>query len=665
MVALKTIFEELQAVVLMRLIDSPVGKRVIEKKTQERIYQSHEEAPSKPRDQLNKVTGQLVFSDSQKPLHNMELELWDRDIGTPSEYLGKGTTDYNGRFEIYYDPTKAGFKDAPDLELRVLDDKATFDANNQPIYVKRVAYTIKGPDNVKQKDYDFGTLTVPYWLYKPDSLFARVFFTDLEDTPDDYSVGRKLQGYDAANRLVSIKAKHVIANSLNPNQPSLAEIQADYPPNLTLKLDQNNPGYTRGDEYFSLRVLNGMNPCMLKRHRSNPNQFKVTFNWNQYEKDDNHDLNNVEAFFELQGDQLVPTAITVHSRYPDSYAAYSPLKDPVTYTPNDGEKWLQAKRIFRTNAFFAAELIEHYIKAHLQMEQYAIAFFRNLRKNPIRLMLAPHVKSLININRRADDVLVSPTTGYVTNAGPLTATSVVQVCQDSMAAYDWKGWRPRQPVCETHTFAKVANLYWQVITEYVDTFFQKYQEAIVKEWIEIRRLSDDLVEHSVAYQPSAAPLDNDYEWHDTNELDKPDIPRATVNGVVKATRPITVSDQPAAGDLENLKELCRFIIYHITLWHSWVNDSQTDEGGEVVYNSLALRNGSFGSETDPAIAPDTVEATNLLYIVNVLTAIEYGYILKNEDSDIPEELRTILARHKQDFANLNYEIGKIRALINI
>jgi len=35
-------------------------------------------------------------------------------------------------------------------------------------------------------------------------------------------------------------------------------------------------------------------------------------------------------------------------------------------------------------------------------------------------------------------------------------------------------------------------------------------------------------------------------------------------------------------------------------------------------------------------------------MVNVLTAIKYGYILKNEDDDIPEELRTKLARYKKN-----------------
>ena len=52
-------------------------------------------------------------------------------------------------------------------------------------------------------------------------------------------------------------------------------------------------------------------------------------------------------------------------------------------------------------------------------------------------------------------------------------------------------------------------------------------------------------------------------------------------------------------------------------------------------------------------------------MVNVLTAIKYGYILKNEDDDIPEELRRILAGYKQKFADLDYEIGNIRSLINV
>ncbi|MFE1744046.1 lipoxygenase family protein [Coleofasciculus sp. H7-2] len=655
-----TLIKEVFKLAMIKLLNTSVGKQKAQKKTE------------KQQSSLHKAVGQLVFADNNKPLHNIEVELWDRDIGKPDDYLGKGITDKDGKFEIYYDPenagSTAGFKDVPDLELRLIEIRSGFNANNELVLSRKVAYIIKGQDNVTQQVYDFGTCTVPYWVYKPSSPFPRVLFTELEGSPDEDAIGRKLKGYEAANVFTPIKVKQLLENTLNPNKPSLAELQTVYPPNLTLQLEQKNPGYTRSDEYFGLRVLNGMNPCLLKRNKNNPNQYKMTFNWDAYEKDKVHDLNNVEAIFEVKDGKMLPTAITVQSRYPDSFAPFSPLKESVTYTPNDGEKWLQAKRIFRTNYLFAAELIEHYIKGHLQMEQYTIAAFRNLRKNPVRLMLIPHVKSVININQRADTVLVSEI-GYVTSAGPLTNNSINQICHEVMSKLDWKGWKPRQPLTDSHTYAKVANLYWNILTEYTDVFFEKHYDEIVKEWVEIRCLSDDIVEHSVAYEPAKennpkAGTD-DYEWYDVNELDKPALPRYKVNGVLKAVRPITQSDQPNVVDIENLKQFCRYVIFHLTLWHSWVNDGQADDGGEIAYSSLGMRNGSFGSEDDPAIAPPISEAIELLYLANVLTATKYGYILKNEDGDIPEELRTILLGHRKDFAELGYDANNIRSLINI
>ncbi len=60
-----------------------------------------------------------------------------------------------------------------------------------------------------------------------------------------------------------------------------------------------------------------------------------------------------------------------------------------------------------------------------------------------------------------------------------------------------------------------------------------------------------------------------------------------------------------------------------------------------------------------------LESTNLLYMVNVLTAIKYGYIVKNEDDDIPEAIRTILSSYKSQFAAIGYDISNIRSLINV
>lgn len=653
---MKAIWEELKQLLVLKFLKTKLGKWLLEWKTNSKTAVLHQ------------AVGQLVFSDTKKPLHNIQVELWDRDISNLNDFLGQGVTDKNGYFEIDYNPHKAGTLDPPDLELRIIETRFTFDANNQRVISNRLAYTIKGKNNVTSQNYDFGTCSVPYWVYNPNTPFPRVLFTDLDDTPDEDAIGRKLKGYEVAADYQPLKFRHLLQNKLSPNQPSLADIQKNYPPNLTIELEDKTPGYTRSDKFLGLRVLNGMNPCLFKQNQNNPNQYKVIFNWDAYEKNDTHDLHNVDATFEIKDGKLLPVAITIQTRKPDAKAPFSELTEPVTYTPENSEKWLQAKRIFRTNYLYNAELIEHYVKAHLQMEQYAIAAFRNLRNNPVRLLLIPHLKCIININRRADTVLVSES-GYITTAGPLTWNSVQKLAQDVMQQLDWQAWKPRKPLIDSHTYAKIANLYWDVLTDYVDCFFEKHQAAIQQEWFEVRALSDDLVEHSVPYQDSRKnELEDKHtsdKWYDYNEIDKSDIPRTKVNGVLKAVRPITFSNSPQSNDIENLKQFCRYVIFHTTLWHSWVNDLQPDDGGEVAYSSIALRNGSFGSEEDTNIAPTPDEATQLLFLMNTLSQVKYGYILKNEDGDIPQEFRTILSRHRQDFAKLSYEINNIRSLINI
>ena len=154
---LKTILDELKQVFGIKLADSDLGKRKTEKKAKQSIVRIHEQKFDKPLDQLSKATGKLVFGDTNKPLHNIELELWDRDIGTPGDYLGVGVTDYNGEFTIYYDPAKAGFLDKPDLELRLLENRISFDSDNDIVSTYRIAIhqvciagNVRGPSGSPQ-----------------------------------------------------------------------------------------------------------------------------------------------------------------------------------------------------------------------------------------------------------------------------------------------------------------------------------------------------------------------------------------------------------------------------------------------------------------------------------------------------------------------------------
>lgn len=97
------------------------------------------------------VTGRLIFEKDGPqgpiPLHHIKVELWDRDIGSPDDFLGEGFTDNDGRFEIRYDPAAAGTGDLPDLELRFFEPQHTFRKNGQPVDTWRRIGAERGPDD--------------------------------------------------------------------------------------------------------------------------------------------------------------------------------------------------------------------------------------------------------------------------------------------------------------------------------------------------------------------------------------------------------------------------------------------------------------------------------------------------------------------------------------
>jgi hypothetical protein len=97
------------------------------------------------------------------------VELWDRDLTSPDDFLGRADTDKNGYFEVYYDPKDAGANDLADLELRVFEPVHHYSKEGQLSIKYILVQAFKGEDNVTQKVYDFETLSLPYWEYDPNS----------------------------------------------------------------------------------------------------------------------------------------------------------------------------------------------------------------------------------------------------------------------------------------------------------------------------------------------------------------------------------------------------------------------------------------------------------------------------------------------------------------
>jgi len=602
------------------------------------------------------IKGKLVFSDGGKPLHAMKVALVSL---SPELALGQAWTNEDGQFSIDYstDKVKKG-----KTVLNVYEHGISYSDRGDLVETPRQVFSHKLGLPATSNPFDLGTVAVPYWVYDPNSPVVRAYTPPKGLPPEKFTDGRTKQVNAFIKEMMPRRLKHLFLNKLYRKWPSLASIQKDYPPNLTVKLEKERPGWTRTDEYLGERVLNGFQPCLFSRDRQNPDLLRVWWKWDSVEFHGEYDMPNVDARFQIRGQKIWPVRITLQFRQPGAKAAHAPLQPPVTYTPDDGVKWEQAKRVFRLVWALSGETDLHWCQTHLNGEQFAIAAHRNLRTNPVRLLLLPHLKEVTALNWRGDLLIFGPT-GIMVKSTPLTTGSMVARFKERMGVQCWKGWRPRKPLTGAHQFAIVGEIYWEVLTAHVDEFIEQNRAEISKHWYEVHRFSRDLVEHSVDYRPLDADPDDD--WFDTNELDKADIARQQVNGKLKAVRPITESDTPSEQDFQNLKEACRFILFQVTYVHSYTNGKQYDDGGEILYGPLGMRNGCMGSEDDHSVALRPSDATNQLFLARYLSETRYGLIMKDEDRDVLPRLIELLGQRKPEFDAVGFDITEIGSRTNI
>lgn len=606
------------------------------------------------------------------PIHNLYLELWDRDTTNPDDFLGQAVTDREGNFEIWYDPADAGLNDLPDLDLRVYEIRYRFDKQGNITNRRKLIYTITGEDNVTQRNYDFGVCRIPLWEYDPNSLTPRVLIADEGNAPEAYGPGRSMVMVKVLADIELKKRRHLLERKLGIRSWNIDSIQKDYPENRTIKLERENPGSSRSDAFFGDMILNGMASSVMDKDPKDPSRYWVHFHWNSYEQDGIYAMPNIDIYLEPEDNSVVPVEIIVWLREKGATEPNSPLTKHVV-TRTDGAKWEQAKRIARVSATLNAELSNHLSHTHLNGEQYAVAARRNLRLNPVRQLLFPHVKEVSLINHSANTLLLGPT-GYITRATAFTEDSIGEYLQQVVATLDWKGWQPRRIICDDHKFAKASHLYWKVTGEFIDWFFNTYDEDIRKHWFEIKQFSDTLVENSTDFflcsylRGHVEPIETDDYWFDWNERMKLSIPRAEVGGRKKAVSHITNSKEANDEGITNLKQICRYVIQHTTFMHWWSNSKQYDEGGELRFNGLGLRYGDHGvftGEEDESVLPPPEDATMQLWISYMLSNTNFGFILKNEEKDIHPQFIEVLKKYREEFEALGVDISSIPSRTNI
>lgn len=636
----------------------------------------------------NLVTGHLTFgsrvADADSPIFNMHLELWARTFWGGYRKLSQGKSDREGKFSLPYDLFYVHRFYIRKVWLAVYQtgyEHFTKDGQHAPEFIEFKRIPISKGDLVGI-DYCCRQVQLFYWEYRKDTPLPRVVIKDHDkDAPDKYS-----PGFDEAIEttfvpIELIKLKHLEMIRMNQGL-TYQQIVADYPENLTVCMEKKQPGITRGDDWFGQRMMNGMYACDFDRDPKNPDLYWVHHHWGSYEKTYHHyAMPDVDMWFKLKEDGL-PTPVKITLTGPLT-AQEKNEKQKRTFTPADGEKWLAAKRICRVSAGLNAELSHHFAGTHINTEQYAIACSRNLRLNPISGLLKSFLRSVVLVNHTADRILVG--NGYITSTCALTPKGIDQVVYNTMGTLDWKGFQPMQPISEAHTYAKASNLFWDIVFEFVSDFIDHpdNKDQILAHWFEIYCFSQDLVNHSVpfflcnylqqALLDGKGKIKGGSDWYNQDHRMDLNDDRPEVDGIKKAVSKITDKmdgEEVTDEDLNHLKQACTYMIYQATFGHTWSNSKQYDDIGEVLYCSLGIRfgdgpDGVMGPESDHSIAPDLTRSTQMMWWSNMLSRTGYGFIMADEDKDVPPDLRKSLEKHRQAFADLDLDIDIIQSRTNI
>ena len=274
--------------------------------------------------------------------------------------------------------------------------------------------------------------------------------------------------------------------------------------------------------------------------------------------------------------------------------------------------------------------------------------------------------------------------GYICRSTALTGKGLVDRVTDVMGTLDWKNWTPMKPLSDKHTYALAANMFYNILVEFIDEFVEAHKQEIIDEWYDLYAFSNDVVEHSVkpflcghlqkatGADPAHGVTHSMPDWYNTSNRMDLGCPRHKSMDEFRAVSRIVENKKynPESNDLENVKAVCAYIIFNATFEHYWANSKQYDDIGEVKYCSLGIRYGStehgvLGPENDDMIIPDDKISSQMMWWSNMLSRTGFGFIMSNEDKDIHPTLIAKLKAKEQDFAALGVSIYDIQSRTNI
>jgi linolenate 9R-lipoxygenase len=379
------------------------------------------------------------------------------------------------------------------------------------------------------------------------------------------------------------------------------------PPNLT----RCNPDKL-SDEFFVDRRLNGFNPGKLNAVLGQPGHYYCRYDCSNYRREPSGILPAIiEARFVLEHHRLKPYSIEFTLEEGENKQESKPNQS----------NWEYAKRLYRSAEFVFQEVQSHLGRCHINMEQYAMAYFRNIVNNPIRALLEPHFDGLLNINKLGASLIFGKT-GFIPESSVLSVGQIESLLEEEIKSLDYHTWSPqvqalKDEVIGNH-FDPAAVAMWEILEQYVEGFFAIHHQGICAYWHEIEGMSHDLVKHQL--------------------LDKK-------IGTLEIR------------DICDLEKLCVYIIYFNTFFHSWVNNKQYEDGGDPDYAAIGLWDPKHPAYDPIAVAQKQSKQTILLWS---LSNVRYNPIM-----DVgPPALKAALWK-KRDKITPGIPIDAIMMSINI
>jgi hypothetical protein len=650
-------------------------------------------------DEINSnIIGRLTFKDKKDyhtPIHHMHIELWAKTRLWQWVKVSETATNAQGFFELPFDMSvihrnriskkirvEIYHTNTYQFNKHIIENTAKYRAER----LHQLFKTIKiNKGDLVGLSYNMGTIPLFYWEYRHDTTLPRVAINDHDrDAPQKYPQER----IDTiAKQFIPVElttAKHLLKIK-EGKKLSIEQIQNDYPENLTVAMEKIKPGITRSDQWFAERMINGMYASTLDIDPENPDLYWLYYHWSSYDHKSDYAFNDISMKFSInQQGYFLPESITLKGPTKPNESAQS----KITLTPNDGPKWEAAKRVARVSGGILTEIDKHFTETHLNTEQYAIAAYRNIRRNPVGGILFPHLRSVVLINHTADQILIKEN-GYINRATALTPAGIHKRVSDVLGTLDWKNWKPIKPLSDKHRYAHAANLFYSVLVDYIDEFVETHEAEIVQEWHEIYSYSQDLVEHALEpflckhlqkelqANPKNSKTASPPDWYTTENRMDLNLERPFIDDTYKAVSHITTKVALNKSNLEEynselhaLKKSCAYIIFNATFGHYWANSKQYDDIGEIRYASLGIRlgqepDGILGDENDDSIAPDLTISTQMMWWSNMLSKTGYGYIMRNEQGDINPLLIQKLKEKEADFNALGIDIYNLQSETNI